>query len=48
MSKIAFIGAGNMNSAIILGLLNSGMNAKDIIVANPSPAKREAWYSPNR
>ena len=42
MSKIAFIGAGNMNSAIILGLLNSGMNAKDIIVANPSPAKREA------
>lgn len=42
MSKIAFIGAGNMNGAIILGLLNSGKPATDIIVANPSAEKRQA------
>lgn len=42
MSKVAFIGAGNMNGAIILGLLNSGVTPDDIIVSNPSPEKREA------
>ncbi|WP_286262305.1 pyrroline-5-carboxylate reductase [Thalassotalea atypica] len=42
MSKIAFIGAGNMNRAIIIGLINSGVTASDIIVSNPSPDKRLA------
>ncbi len=42
MTNIAFIGAGNMNAAIILGLLNSGMPANNIIVTNPSPEKRQA------
>jgi len=40
MKKIAFIGAGNMARAIIIGLVNSGVVAKDIMVANPSPEKR--------
>ena len=40
MKKIAFIGAGNMAKAIIIGLINSGVAAKNIIVANPSPEKR--------
>jgi len=42
MSKIAFIGAGNMARAIIIGLVNSGTLPQDIIVANPSPEKRLA------
>ena len=41
-NKIAFIGAGNMNAAIISGLVNSGVDAKSIIVSNPSPEKRTA------
>lgn len=41
MNKVAFIGAGNMNSAIILGLINNGFSAQDIIVSNPSPQKRQ-------
>jgi pyrroline-5-carboxylate reductase len=41
-NKVAFIGAGNMNSAIILGLLNSGVAPTNIIVSNPSPEKRVA------
>ncbi|MGL1958871.1 MAG: pyrroline-5-carboxylate reductase [Colwellia sp.] len=40
MKKIAFIGAGNMARAIIIGLVNSGITAKNIIVANPSAEKR--------
>jgi len=40
MNKVAFIGAGNMARAIIIGLVNSGIDAKNIIVANPSPDKR--------
>lgn len=40
MKKIAFIGAGNMARAIIIGLINSGVAASDIMVANPSPEKR--------
>ena len=41
MKKIAFIGAGNMARAIIIGLVNSGVAAKNIIVANPSTEKRQ-------
>jgi pyrroline-5-carboxylate reductase len=40
MKKIAFIGAGNMARAIIIGLINSGVTANDIMVANPSAEKR--------
>jgi len=40
MKKIAFIGAGNMARAIIIGLVNSGVPASDIMVANPSSEKR--------
>lgn len=36
---IAFIGAGNMTRAIILGLLNSGYPADHIIASNPSADK---------
>ncbi|NQZ24263.1 MAG: pyrroline-5-carboxylate reductase [Colwellia sp.] len=42
MTKIAFIGAGNMNGAIISGLVKTGFSAKDIMVSNPSPEKRLA------
>lgn len=42
MTKIAFIGAGNMNGAIIGGLVKNGVDPKNIIVSNPSPEKREA------
>ncbi|QOL25696.1 pyrroline-5-carboxylate reductase [Thalassotalea sp. LPB0316] len=41
MTKVAFIGAGNMNSAVILGLINSGFAPTNIMVTNPSPEKRE-------
>ena len=40
MNKISFIGAGNMARAIIIGLVNSGVLAKNILVANPSEEKR--------
>ena len=40
MKKIAFIGAGNMAKAMVIGLVNSGVCATDIMVANPSPEKR--------
>ena len=40
MNKIAFIGAGNMARAIIIGLVNSGITPQDIKVANPSEGKR--------
>ena len=39
--KVAFIGAGNMNGAIISGLVAKGFNPENIIVSNPSPEKRE-------
>ncbi|SEL67370.1 pyrroline-5-carboxylate reductase [Colwellia chukchiensis] len=45
MNKIAFIGAGNMNAAIIAGLVKGGFNPKHIIVSNPSAAKRQALQS---
>ncbi len=41
MKNIAFIGAGNMNSAIITGLMNTGYQAQNVIVSNPSPEKRQ-------
>ena len=41
MNKIAFIGAGNMASAIISGLVSANTDARNIIVSNPSPEKRE-------
>ena len=37
--KIAFIGAGNMARAIILGLVNNGVPAQHIIASNTSPEK---------
>lgn len=40
MNKVAFIGAGNMNKAVIIGLINSGAKPSDVIVSNPSPEKR--------
>lgn len=42
MTKIAFIGAGNMNRAIIIGLIKSGFPPANVIVSNPSPQKRES------
>ncbi|WNC67760.1 pyrroline-5-carboxylate reductase [Thalassotalea nanhaiensis] len=42
MKKVAFIGAGNMNSCILVGMVNQGFNAQDIMVTNPSAPKREA------
>jgi pyrroline-5-carboxylate reductase len=40
MTKIAFIGAGNMAKAIIIGLVNNGISPADIMVSNPSAEKR--------
>lgn len=45
MKKIAFIGAGNMNGAIISGLVQGGFAPKNIMVSNPSAPKREALQS---
>ncbi|TRX55838.1 pyrroline-5-carboxylate reductase [Thalassomonas sp. M1454] len=42
MSKVAFIGAGNMSKAIIVGLIEQGFSASNIMVSNPSAPKREA------
>ena len=42
MSNIAFIGAGNMNRAIIIGLINQGIAPETIMVSNPSAPKRES------
>ena len=39
--KIAFIGAGNMASSIIGGLLNGGHPADRISAADPFPASLE-------
>ena len=42
MKKVAFIGAGNMSRAILVGMVNNGFTASNIIVSNPSAPKREA------
>lgn len=42
MKNIAFIGAGNMNGAIISGLVSNGYSPQHIMVSNPSPEKRIA------
>lgn len=42
MTNIAFIGAGNMNRAIIVGLIEHGTKPGQIMVTNPSPEKRLA------
>ena len=38
-TKIAFIGAGNMTSAIITGMVNAGYAPTAIMATNPSPTK---------
>lgn len=42
MKKVAFIGAGNMNGAIISGLIQGGFSPENIMVSNPSAPKRIA------
>lgn len=42
MTKIAFIGAGNMAKAIIMGLVSNSFTPENIMVANPSAEKRLA------
>ncbi len=42
LTKVAFIGAGNMAKAISIGLINSGSKPENIMVANPSAEKRLA------
>lgn len=42
MNKVAFIGAGNMSRCILVGMINQGFNADNVIVSNPSAPKREA------
>lgn len=42
MSNVAFIGAGNMSKAIIMGLIKQGFEPKNIMVSNPSAEKRVA------
>ena len=41
MSKIAFLGAGNIAQAIMTGLQKSGFNRADIIAADPAAACRD-------
>ncbi|MFT5756709.1 MAG: pyrroline-5-carboxylate reductase [Alteromonadaceae bacterium] len=44
MTPIAFIGAGNMNGAIISGLIKQGYDPKQVMVSNPSAEKRLALH----
>jgi pyrroline-5-carboxylate reductase len=41
MTKIAFLGAGNIAQAIIGGLTSNGFNASDIWAADPSESQRQ-------
>ena len=41
MTRIAFIGGGNMASAILGGLIENGFNSQDILVSDPSSEKRD-------
>ena len=41
--KLAFIGGGNMASALAGGLLRQGCKAEDLHVADPSSDAREKW-----
>ena len=43
LTKLAFVGAGNMNSAIIEGLLNAGDTPSSISVSNRSATKLERF-----
>ncbi|WP_205925339.1 pyrroline-5-carboxylate reductase family protein, partial [Enterobacter hormaechei] len=40
-SSIAFIGGGNMASALIGGLVQAGQSPQSLIVVEPSEAQRE-------
>ena len=51
--RIAFIGGGNMGRSLIGGLIASGVQAAQIVVADPMPARRrlqslKAQYDVNR
>lgn len=45
--KIGFIGTGNMASSIILGLINTGYDGKDIWVTNRTMSKAEMFTKYN-
>src|SRR5690349_13776667 len=44
-SPLAFIGGGNMASAIIGGLIKAGQPAQDVLVVEPFEAQRERLRS---
>ena len=41
MARIAIIGGGNMGEALLAGLLRSGRQVKDLVVAERAPARTE-------
>ncbi len=41
--KTAFIGGGNMASALIGGMISAGANSSDIVLSEPDKAKLEVW-----
>lgn len=44
-SKISFIGAGNMASAIIEGLIENGVESSSILASDPTPEKLEVMQA---